>query len=77
MIIGTDIGPLSVMYLCVCNALTEKCVRSALTGSNDRVSGVFGQHGTKPKCGKCLAHLREFMHRHKQDQSLVDTPEAS
>ena len=65
------------MYICVCNALTEKKVRSALVDGNAGVSGVFGRHGTKPKCGKCLAHLREFMHRCKQDQSLADATETS
>ncbi len=60
------------MYICVCNALTENCVRSALSESGPDVVGVFGKHGTKPKCGKCLSHLRDFMHRINQDQTTAE-----
>ena len=59
------------MYICVCNALTETCVRNALTEKSGGVATVFGQHGTKPKCGKCLSHMKEFMQSHL-DQSTVD-----
>lgn len=60
------------MYICVCNALTEKCVRTALSETSNGVAGVFGKHGTKPKCGKCLSHLKEFMHRAQQDQTAAE-----
>lgn len=60
------------MYICVCNALTEKCVRSALSETSSGVASVFGKHGTKPKCGKCLTHLKEFVHHVQKDQTAPD-----
>jgi len=43
------------MYICLCNALTERQVRQAAASCNDGSTlGVYRACGTQPRCGKCM-----------------------
>jgi bacterioferritin-associated ferredoxin len=43
------------MYICLCNALTERQVRqAAATCEGGSAEGVYHACGTKPRCGKCV-----------------------
>jgi bacterioferritin-associated ferredoxin len=42
------------MYVCLCNALTERQVRHAASTGTDSPEAVYRSLGTAPKCGKCI-----------------------
>ena len=46
------------MYICLCNGLTDRDVRGAVTRGARRVSEVHRQCGTAPQCGRCTGHIR-------------------
>ncbi|HXR86495.1 MAG TPA: (2Fe-2S)-binding protein [Stellaceae bacterium] len=53
------------MYICLCNALTERQVRQAAASCEDGSTlSVYRACGTQPRCGKCMplveGILREF-----------------
>jgi len=52
------------MYICVCNALTEKRISEALAeDSSVPLTSVYERFGVSPRCGKCAANLRALMRR--------------
>lgn len=42
------------MYVCVCNALTDKQVSEALADGARTASAVYRRLGCKAQCGKCV-----------------------
>lgn len=56
------------MYVCICNALSEKTVRETAR----RVSGAksasefFRCLGTAPQCGKCVSHAMTVFRDERQ-----------
>ena len=46
------------MYICVCNALTDKQVETAITSGCRRPDDIYSQCGTKPQCGRCAEQCR-------------------
>ena len=58
------------MYVCVCNALTEKHVRQAIrSGCLQHTSDVYDCCGAKPQCGKCKDSIADLI-----DQELDCAP---
>ncbi len=51
------------MIVCSCNLLTDKDVRSALTGvAGPRTAGeVYGSLGCRAQCGCCARTIRQIM----------------
>ncbi len=53
------------MYLCICNAITDRQARShrAPSGGTGEysVSAFYRALGVKPKCGKCVRGVREML----------------
>ncbi|MGH7907508.1 MAG: (2Fe-2S)-binding protein [Candidatus Binataceae bacterium] len=48
------------MYVCVCNALTDRQIRSQ--SSNDgSVAAVYRGLGARPKCGKCIPIVKQIV----------------
>jgi len=47
------------MYVCICNALTERQVDAAIAAGAVKPSTVFRLLGSQPQCAKCLAEMRE------------------
>jgi bacterioferritin-associated ferredoxin len=57
------------MILCVCNALKEKDVQSAVCPQTcNTVGAVFKKMGCKPQCGKCVCFIKE---RVFENQNMV------
>ena len=67
------------MYVCICNAFTEKQVSTAIHTGVSSPAGVFRHLGCTPQCGKCVPTVRRMvkdngglpakaMHRHGQGQ---------
>jgi bacterioferritin-associated ferredoxin len=49
------------MYVCVCNAITDREVRAQAQSERSTVSAIYRSLGTKPKCGKCVPLVRQLM----------------
>jgi bacterioferritin-associated ferredoxin len=49
------------MYVCLCNAVTDRQVRDVACGQNCSVSGLYRLLGVQPKCGKCVPTVREIL----------------
>jgi bacterioferritin-associated ferredoxin len=49
------------MYVCICNAFTEKQVIAALDGGASTAAGVYRHMGCTPQCGKCVPSLRTMV----------------
>ena len=52
------------MYLCLCNALTDRHVREAAAAGQRTVKAVLRHYGVRPQCGKCLCHIRQTLADH-------------
>lgn len=50
------------MYVCICNALSEKKLREAASvlGSSATASELFRSLGSCPQCGKCVSHALDL-----------------
>lgn len=46
------------MYICVCNAITDRNVRDCAANS---VAEIFRCHDARPQCGQCVRHLRRLL----------------
>jgi bacterioferritin-associated ferredoxin len=58
------------MYVCLCNAITDRAVRTCAEGGCPTVSSVYRSLGARPKCGKCAPLVLKFLRR------AVETPDA-
>src|SRR5215469_10970336 len=47
------------MYICLCNVLTDRDVRSGCDGAQS-VSTVYRALGCEPRCGKCVPLVRQM-----------------
>jgi bacterioferritin-associated ferredoxin len=52
------------MYVCLCNALTDRDVRSQCEECcSSTVAMIYRSLGTRPKCGKCVPLVREILRK--------------
>lgn len=58
------------MYICLCNAVTDRAIRHAAGTPGCSVSDVYRALGCAPKCGKCVPMVRDML-------SGVDSASAS
>ena len=56
------------MYICLCNALTDRDVRSSCDSSCS-VSMVYRSLGCEPQCGKCVPFVRQML---REETSAVE-----
>jgi bacterioferritin-associated ferredoxin len=49
------------MYVCVCNAITDRDVRAQAQAECSTVSAIYRSLGKKPKCGKCALLVRHLL----------------
>ena len=54
-------GGRDVMYICLCNALTDRDLRPHTLDGNASVSMVYRACGCQPQCGKCVPFVREML----------------
>jgi bacterioferritin-associated ferredoxin len=52
---------ITTMYICLCNALTERHVHAAASAGVDRPSLVYGACGCTVQCGGCAPTLRRIL----------------
>ena len=49
------------MYVCLCNAFTDRQVRAVCPTAGCSTAAVYGALGVRPKCGKCVPMVREIV----------------
>jgi bacterioferritin-associated ferredoxin len=49
------------MYVCLCNAITDRDFRAHAAEENSTVSMVYRSLGTRPKCGKCVPYVKQLL----------------
>ena len=49
------------MYICLCNALTDRDVRPHTNAGGCSVSMVYQACGCRPQCGKCVPYVRQML----------------
>ena len=49
------------MYVCLCNALTERDVHRAIGNGCSSPGQVYRMLGTRPQCGMCVAEVRDMV----------------
>jgi len=58
------------MYICLCNALTDRDVRAGCENSGGSVAMVYRTLGCQPQCGKCVPLVRQMLRQ--QDAATVE-----
>ncbi len=59
------------MYVCICNAFTEKQVVRVLSGGALSPAGVYRHLGCTPQCGKCIPSVRSRRQRQMLRRNAV------
>ncbi|HEX5452984.1 MAG TPA: (2Fe-2S)-binding protein [Stellaceae bacterium] len=49
------------MYVCLCNALTDRDVRARIDSGGSSVAMVYRACGCEPRCGKCIPYIRQIL----------------
>jgi bacterioferritin-associated ferredoxin len=58
--------PEATMYVCVCNAVTEKDVHTCVAAGAGSAGQVKKACGWKPGCGACTARLSEVVRQARE-----------
>jgi bacterioferritin-associated ferredoxin len=58
------------MYVCLCNALTDRQVTQAATTAN-RPSEVYAACGCRAQCGQCVKAILAFLRVEAQEEALL------
>ena len=53
------------MYVCICNSLTDRQVRSAVTNGARNIREVYRHFGCSCVCGKCMPMIRTLISAHE------------
>ncbi len=49
------------MYVCLCNAITDRDFRAQCGGGDRSVAMVYRALGATPQCGKCVPLVRQML----------------
>lgn len=53
------------MYICICNALTDRVLKEAITTTQSQCpEDVYAACGHRTKCGKCVPLVKDMMREH-------------
>ena len=60
------------MYICICNALTDRTLNEAIVRTGSRCpEEAYAACGCRAKCGKCISAIAGLL----QDRGLMARPE--
>jgi bacterioferritin-associated ferredoxin len=51
------------MYVCLCNAITDREFRIHAVDENPTVSAIYRSLGATPRCGKCVPYVRQLLRK--------------
>jgi bacterioferritin-associated ferredoxin len=54
------------MYVCNCNALTERQVREAIARRPRDTAEVYRYYDCQPQCGRCVPEVREMLKKARE-----------
>lgn len=55
------------MYVCLCNALTDRKLKQAATATgSQRLGDVYAACGCRAQCGQCLRGVLQLLRDHAQ-----------
>ncbi len=64
------------MYICICNALTDRKLKEAIAMSDSQSPGqVYAACGCRAKCGKCVELVKDLLRDHGRAANAM-LPEA-
>lgn len=49
------------MYVCICNAISERTVRETIAAGCRSVSEVYRRQDCRPQCGRCVPEMRKML----------------
>ncbi len=58
-----------VMYICLCNALTDRDLRPHTALPTSSVAMVYRACGCEPQCGKCVPFIRQMLREGRDSAS--------
>jgi bacterioferritin-associated ferredoxin len=61
------------MYVCLCNALTDRDLRLQIASGVPSVSMVYQACGCQPQCGKCVPFVRQMLREGMEDTTFGQT----
>jgi len=59
------------MYVCLCNALTDRDVRAHSAEGGCSVAMVYRSLGCEPQCGKCVPYVRQMLRQGASAQPQI------
>lgn len=62
------------MYVCICNAISERHVRTAIAGGATTVGKVYRACGSQPQCGRCKASICDMLSEAKAPSPALPQP---
>jgi bacterioferritin-associated ferredoxin len=58
------------MYVCICNALTDRDVKGALGAGVRTASEVHRRCGCVPQCGRCKPFIKSLMAENQGEEAV-------
>jgi len=62
------------MYICICNGITEREIRSAVENGADSLAALQRDLGVATQCGRCAQHARQIVKEVSDVESLALQP---
>lgn len=62
------------MYVCICNAITDRQVRSLADGSRKTVADVHRALGVRVQCGKCVRGIKDLVEKSAATVTATSIP---
>jgi bacterioferritin-associated ferredoxin len=59
------------MYVCLCNAVTDRDFRAHCDGKTSSVAMVYRALGVMPQCGKCVPVVRRMLRESEEAPSAA------
>lgn len=62
------------MYVCICNAISERHVRTAIASGATTAGKVYRACGSQPQCGRCKQSICDMLGEAKSGSSAFAPP---
>ena len=59
------------MYVCICNAVCDKRINSAISAGNRCSDSVYKACGVEPQCGCCRTEIEDMISNHADTSAPV------
>ena len=60
------------MYVCICNALTEKHIAEVAKSGTSRPNEVFAACRCRAQCGSCVRRILDLVRQHRTGIHMQD-----